>query len=136
MDPITIDVDALKLIPRQRAVETSIFLHDIEYDSIVKRIISDAVQMKATDIRFEPTKGNLSIRIRLNGKFYELCRPPLEYSRRLISRMKVMADLDIAEERRPQHGRIRVQTGNRFIDLRLTTLPGQFGEEAMLTLER
>lgn len=102
--------------------------------SLVNRMITDAVQMKASDIHIEPMERNMRIRFRLDGVLYEMYRPPLEKAKPLISRLKVMADLDIAEKRRPQDGRIRVKEGERVVDIRVSTLPTDFGEKIVLRI--
>lgn len=78
--------------------------------------------------------SNIRIRYRIDGVLQAVSPPPLSYARVLISRLKIMADLDIAEKRRPQDGRIRVREGERTIDIRVSSLPTDFGEKIVLRI--
>jgi type IV pilus assembly protein PilB len=102
--------------------------------SLVNKIISDAIHMKASDIHVEPYERTLRVRYRLDGVLHEVLQPPPEKSKPLISRLKIMADLDIAEKRRPQDGRIRMKDGERVINIRVSTLPTDFGEKIVLRI--
>lgn len=98
------------------------------------KIISDAIAMGASDIHVEPYERTLRVRYRLDGVLHEQFRPPLSLAKALISRLKIMADLDIAEKRRPQDGRIRVKEEGRIIDIRVSSLPTDFGEKIVLRI--
>ena len=102
--------------------------------TLVNRIISDAIRMNASDIHVEPYEESLRIRYRLDGILHEVLQPPVEKTKPILSRLKIMADLDIAEKRRPQDGRIRVNEGDRTIDIRVSTLPTDFGEKIVLRI--
>jgi len=102
--------------------------------SLVNRLITDAISMGASDIHVEPYEKYLRIRYRLDGVLHEVLQPPIERTKPLISRLKIMADLDIAEKRRPQDGRIRVREGESVIDIRVSTLPTDFGEKVVLRI--
>jgi type IV pilus assembly protein PilB len=102
--------------------------------TLVNQIISDAIHMRASDIHVEPYDKMLRVRYRLDGVLHEVQKPPSEKTRPLISRLKIMADLDIAEKRRPQDGRIRVKDRERTIDIRVSTLPTDFGEKVVLRI--
>lgn len=106
--------------------------------SLVNRMITDAIQMGASDIHVEPYERQLRIRFRLDGVLHEMIQPPVEKAKPLISRLKIMADLDIAEKRRPQDGRIRVKQSiagtERVTDIRVSTLPTDFGEKVVLRI--
>ena len=101
---------------------------------LVNRIISDAIRMGASDIHVEPYERSLRVRYRIDGILQEILRPPLSQAKPVISRLKIMADLDIAEKRRPQDGRIRVKEGERVIDIRVSSLPTDFGEKVVLRI--
>jgi len=90
------------------------------------------VQDRASDIHFEPFETEFKIRYRVDGALYEMSPPPKHLALPVISRLKVMANLNISERRLPQDGRITYQMGNRSIDLRVSTLPTQFGESVVL----
>lgn len=95
-------------------------------------ILYQAVRDKASDIHLEPFEDDFKIRYRVDGVLYELKAPPPHLAVALISRVKVMADLDIAETRIPQDGRIELSVGGRPIDLRISTLPTMFGESCVM----
>jgi type IV pilus assembly protein PilB len=102
--------------------------------AVVNRLISDAIQLRASDIHVEPYEKSLRIRYRLDGVLHEIAGPQFDQAKALISRLKIMADLDIAEKRRPQDGRIRVTQGESMIDIRVSTLPTDFGEKVVLRI--
>jgi type IV pilus assembly protein PilB len=91
-----------------------------------------AVQDRASDIHFEPFEDEFKIRYRVDGALYEMTPPPKHLALPVISRLKVMANLNISERRLPQDGRINFTIGNRQVDLRVSTLPTQFGESVVL----
>ncbi|MEP6663302.1 MAG: ATPase, T2SS/T4P/T4SS family, partial [Verrucomicrobiota bacterium] len=100
----------------------------------VNLIIFQAVQDRASDIHFEPFEDEFKIRYRVDGALYEMTPPPKHLALPVISRIKVMANLNISERRLPQDGRISMPVGNRQIDLRVSTLPTQFGESVVLRI--
>jgi type IV pilus assembly protein PilB len=98
----------------------------------VNLVLFQAVQDRASDIHFEPFEDEFRIRYRVDGALYEMSPPPKHLALPVISRLKVMANLNISERRVPQDGRINLPIGNRSIDLRVSTLPTQFGESVVL----
>ena len=98
----------------------------------VDLILDRAVQAQASDIHFEPFEKEFKIRYRVDGALYEMEPPPRHLALPIISRIKVMANLNIAERRIPQDGRIQRQVSNKTIDLRVSSLPTQFGESVVL----
>jgi type IV pilus assembly protein PilB len=98
----------------------------------VNLVLMQAVQDRASDIHFEPFEDEFRIRYRVDGALYEMAPPPKHLSLPVISRIKVMANLNISEKRLPQDGRVNMNLGNRTIDLRVSTLPTQFGESVVL----
>jgi type IV pilus assembly protein PilB len=98
----------------------------------VNLVLFQAVQDRASDIHFEPFENEFKIRYRVDGALYEMSPPPKALALPVISRLKVMANLNISERRLPQDGRISYNLGNRIIDLRVSTLPTQFGESVVL----
>ncbi len=98
----------------------------------VNLVIFQAVQDRASDIHFEPFENEFKIRYRVDGALYEMSPPPKHLALPVISRLKVLANLNISERRLPQDGRISYPMGNRTIDLRVSTLPTQFGESVVL----
>lgn len=99
---------------------------------LVNQILAQAVRDRASDIHFEPFEREFQIRMRVDGALFNLPSPAREQAPAVISRLKVMADLNIAERRVPQDGRIRSTLAGRAVDLRVSTLPTQFGESVVL----
>ncbi len=100
--------------------------------NMVNSIIQRAVTDKASDIHIEPGKSVARVRLRIDGLLYEVMTPRMSLHPALVSRLKVMANLDIAERRLPQDGRIQVHTQGRPVDLRFSSLPGMYGEKVVL----
>lgn len=98
----------------------------------VNLVLQTAVKADASDIHFEPFEDEFRIRYRVDGALYEMAPPPKNLSIPVISRIKVIADLNIAEHRIPQDGRIKLTIAGRPVDLRVSTLPTQFGESVVL----
>ena len=98
----------------------------------VNMVLFQAVKDRASDIHFEPFETEFRIRYRVDGALYEMSPPPKHLALPVISRIKVMANLNISERRLPQDGRINMQMGHKSIDLRVSTLPTQFGESVVL----
>jgi len=98
----------------------------------VNTVIARAIQAKASDIHFEPFEKEFKIRYRVDGALYEMAPPPRRLAVPVTSRIKVMANLNIAERRVPQDGRIQTLLGGRNVDLRVSTLPTQYGESVVL----
>jgi len=101
---------------------------------LVNSILGQAVTEGASDIHFEPNGGEMRIRFRVDGVLQEMARVPKRMVSGVISRVKIMSDLDIAEKRIPQDGRVAVHIEDRRIDLRVTTLPTQQGEGASIRI--
>ncbi|MCP4407741.1 MAG: Flp pilus assembly complex ATPase component [Gammaproteobacteria bacterium] len=100
--------------------------------NMVNSIIQRAIHDGASDIHIEPSRNKSRIRFRIDGLLYEVMTQRIELHLALVSRLKVMANLDIAERRLPQDGRIQVFTQGRSVDLRFSSLPGLFGEKVVL----
>jgi type IV pilus assembly protein PilB len=98
----------------------------------VNLVLFQAIQDRASDIHFEPFEDEFKIRYRVDGALYEMSPPPKHLALPVISRLKVMSNLNISERRLPQDGRISIPIGNKQIDLRVSTLPTQFGESVVL----
>jgi type IV pilus assembly protein PilB len=110
---------------------------DVEDAPIVKFVnllINQAVNDRASDIHVEPTEHDLRIRFRIDGVLHEVMRSPRSIQGGVISRLKVMADINIAERRIPQDGRIGMKVGGRPIDLRVATLPTVYGEKVVMRI--
>jgi len=100
----------------------------------VNLVLFQAIQDRASDIHFEPFEDEFKIRYRVDGALYEMAPPPKHLALPVISRIKVMSNLNISERRLPQDGRINFTSGNKQVDLRVSTLPTQFGESVVLRI--
>ncbi len=114
------------------AVDLSLEDDDMPIVKFVNLVLMQAVQDRASDIHFEPFEDEFKIRYRVDGALYEMTPPPLHLAMPVASRLKIMANLDISERRLPQDGRISCSINGRQVDLRLSTLPTQFGESVVL----
>ncbi len=101
---------------------------------LVNHILSQSIKARASDIHIEPYQDSFKIRYRVDGILYDLLTPPKWIQPALISRIKVMAKLNIAEKRLPQDGRFEVKIGQQLIDVRTSTLPTSFGERVVMRL--
>jgi len=100
--------------------------------SYVNTVLAQAIQARASDIHFEPFEYDFKIRYRVDGALYEMAPPPRSLASAVTSRIKVMSQMNIAERRVPQDGRIQTTMSGRQVDLRVSTLPTQFGESVVL----
>lgn len=101
---------------------------------LINAILGEAVKLKASDIHLETFEEHLSVRLRVDGLLREVLRPRRELAGLLVSRIKVMSKLDIAEKRIPQDGRIALRIGSHEVDVRVSTLPSAYGERVVLRL--
>ncbi|MBW2014632.1 MAG: type II secretion system ATPase GspE, partial [Deltaproteobacteria bacterium] len=109
-------------------------ISDAPIIKLVNHIISQSVKARASDIHMEPYRDSFKVRYRVDGILYDLLSPPKWVQPALISRIKVMAKMNIAEKRLPQDGRFDVKIGNQEIDVRISTIPTSFGERLVLRL--
>ncbi|HKS04934.1 MAG TPA: GspE/PulE family protein [Gemmatimonadaceae bacterium] len=100
----------------------------------VNMLVRDAFDAAASDIHLEATRTGLDVRFRIDGVLVEAAGPPPNLQQAIVSRIKLLAELDIAERRRPQDGRIRVRLESRELDLRVSTVPTMYGESVVLRL--
>jgi type IV pilus assembly protein PilB len=101
---------------------------------LVNLILTDAIKKGASDIHIEPYEKSFRVRYRIDGVLYEVMQPPTRLKAAITSRIKIMAQLDIAERRLPQDGRIKIKMAGREMDYRVSTLPTLFGEKVVLRL--
>jgi general secretion pathway protein E len=117
--------------------ETGDLLDDTSDAPIIKLVnlmLSQAVKGRASDIHIEPYQNRIKIRYRVDGILYDMISPPKHIQSTLISRIKIMAKLNIAEKRLPQDGRIEIRIGDKNVDIRVSTIPTAFGERVVLRL--
>jgi type IV pilus assembly protein PilB len=109
-------------------------VEDAPVVKLINGILHDAVNRGASDIHFECYEREVRVRYRIDGVLQEIMRPPMKMKAALISRFKILSDLNIAERRLPQDGRIKLRVGRRVIDFRVSTLPALFGEKIVLRI--
>jgi general secretion pathway protein E len=117
--------------------ETADLLDDTSDAPVIKLvnlILSQAARENASDIHIEPYKDKVKIRKRIDGILYDMITPPKHVQAKLVSRVKIMAKMDIAEKRLPQDGRIEIRIADKNIDLRVSSLPTAFGERIVMRL--
>ena len=129
------DVDVSKMLQDLPAVEDLLATSgDAPIIRLLNALLTQAAREGASDIHIEPYEQHSAVRFRVDGTLREVVRPNRALHAALISRLKIMADLDIAEKRLPQDGRISLRIGTRAIDVRVSTLPNAHGERAVLRL--
>jgi len=101
---------------------------------LVNTLLAEAVRMGASDIHIEPYEKAMRVRYRIDGVLHEVMEPPIKLKNAIISRLKIMSELDIAERRIPQDGRIKLKIGDKKVDLRVSTLPCIFGEKVVMRI--
>ncbi|MBN1522509.1 MAG: Flp pilus assembly complex ATPase component TadA [Candidatus Aureabacteria bacterium] len=119
---------------RQEESVLTKWVEDAPVVNFVNNMIEKAVRTKASDIHIEPGENSVRIRMRVDGILREVATPPRDYFAGIISRVKIMANMNIAEKRTPQDGRASVTVEGREIDLRISTIPTAFGENMVLRL--
>ncbi|MEO1231285.1 MAG: type IV-A pilus assembly ATPase PilB [Myxococcota bacterium] len=123
------DDDAMNVVDLERSAE------DAPVVKLVNLILIDAIKKGASDIHIEPYEKDFRVRYRIDGVLYEMMKPPLKLKAAITSRLKIMSQLDIAERRLPQDGRIKLKLGKgREMDYRVSCLPTLFGEKLVLRL--
>ncbi|WP_457421020.1 type IV-A pilus assembly ATPase PilB [Roseateles sp. P5_E7] len=119
--------------PQQEAAE----LADVEDAPVVRflqKMLVDAINLRASDLHFEPYEYHYRVRFRVDGELREITQPPIAIKDKLASRIKVISRLDIAEKRVPQDGRMKLKFGAKSIDFRVSTLPTLFGEKIVIRI--
>lgn len=119
------------------AVETAEVATDVEDAPVVRflqKMLIDAINMRASDLHFEPYEYTYRVRFRVDGELREITQPPVAIKDKLASRIKVISRMDIAEKRVPQDGRMKLKFGSKAIDFRVSTLPTLFGEKVVIRI--
>lgn len=132
------DLEDLEVVDIEEDIDVSSMeraTEDAPVVRMVNAILQDAIKKKASDIHIEPYEKMFRVRYRIDGVLYEAMKPPLKLKNAITSRIKIMAELDIAERRLPQDGRIKIKLGGgRDMDFRVSVLPTLFGEKICLRL--
>jgi type IV pilus assembly protein PilB len=118
----------------QETAEATTEVEDAPVVRFLQKMLIDAINMRASDLHFEPYEYNYRVRFRIDGELREITQPPVAIKDKLASRIKVISRLDISEKRVPQDGRMKLKFGNRAIDFRISTLPTLFGEKIVIRI--
>lgn len=129
-------VETVKELHDVQSQDVDVKAEDISADVVtfVNKVLADAFVRKASDIHLEPYEKKFRVRFRVDGNLLEVNQPPKTMMPAVISRLKILAKLDIAEKRKPQDGRIKLSIAGRAIDYRVSSLPTIFGEKIVLRL--
>jgi type IV pilus assembly protein PilB len=119
---------------KEEEMATQAQIEDAPVVKLINGMLIDAVKRGASDIHIEPFEHEIRVRYRIDGVLLEIMRPPLKMKAALTSRVKILSQLNIAERRVPQDGRLKLKLGNRVIDFRVSTLPVLFGEKIVLRI--
>jgi len=131
------DFDDVEVIEEDDDEDYSALAAEVESAPVVKFInglLTDAVSRGVSDIHIEPYEKEMRVRYRIDGALQEVMKPPMKMKAALTSRIKILADLNIAERRVPQDGRIKLKMRNKVVDFRVSTLPVIFGEKIVLRI--
>ena len=126
------DIEVLE--DTEEEIATQAQIEDAPVVKLINGILIDAVKRGASDIHVEPFEHDLRVRYRIDGSLQEVMRPPLRMRAALTSRIKILSQLNIAERRLPQDGRLKLKMGRRVIDFRVSTLPVLFGEKIVMRI--
>jgi type IV pilus assembly protein PilB len=121
-------------IGTSEASEIAAEVEDAPVVRFLQKMLIDAINMRASDLHFEPYEYNYRVRFRVDGEMREITQPPIAIKDKLASRIKVISRLDISEKRVPQDGRMKLKFGNKSIDFRISTLPTLFGEKIVIRI--
>ncbi len=127
----------LEVVSTEEAPSETDLMSQIQDKPLVKlvdSIIGDAIRMGASDIHFEMYEKKIRVRYRIDGELQEMAPLPFKYRAAIVSRIKIMAELDISERRLPQDGRIKIKITGRTVDLRVSCLPTIFGEKVVMRI--
>ena len=140
LDDIIADFDdsELELVQGEEDYDSSSIQKETEDAPVIRlvnKIMVDAIRREASDIHVEPYEKFFRVRYRIDGVLYEIMKPPMKLKNAIISRIKIMSELDIAERRLPQDGRIKMKLGKgKSMDMRVSVLPTLFGEKIVMRL--
>ncbi len=130
--------DELQIVEQEDDIQSDLDLQSAVQDKplvrLVDGMIAEAIRKGASDIHIEPYEKRMRLRYRLDGELEEMAPLPFKLRSAIISRVKIMADLDISERRLPQDGRIKIKVGHRTVDLRVSVLPTIFGEKVVMRI--
>lgn len=138
LEDLSLQADEVEVVEEEAddmtAAALSVAVNEAPVVRLINAIMIDAVNKGASDIHFECFEQDILVRYRVDGALQEITRPPFKLKAALISRFKIMANMNIAERRIPQDGRIKMKISGRVIDFRVSTLPTLFGEKVVLRI--
>ena len=128
------DVTDDDAVTAAEAADVSTEVEDAPVVRFLQKMLIDAINMRASDLHFEPYEYTYRVRFRIDGELREITQPPVAIKEKLASRIKVISRMDIAEKRVPQDGRMKLKFGSKAIDFRVSTLPTLFGEKVVIRI--
>jgi type IV pilus assembly protein PilB len=128
------DFEASEAPEETESFDVATEVEDAPVVRFLQKMLIDALNMRASDLHFEPYEQSYRVRFRVDGELREITQPPLAIKDKLASRIKVISRLDISEKRVPQDGRMKLKFGNRSVDFRVSTLPTLFGEKIVIRI--
>ena len=134
MEDVGDDVEVVKDEEEDASLAAQALVDDAPVVKLINGLLTDAVKRGASDIHIEPFEHEIRIRYRIDGALLEVMKPPIKMKAALTSRVKILSQLNIAERRVPQDGRLKLKMGSRVIDFRVSTLPVLFGEKIVLRI--
>jgi len=132
------EVNGFQVLSEESLSETDVLdmANEAPIIKLVNLIITEALKQRASDIHIEPSEHSVTVRYRIDGMLHTVLNPPKRYQQPIVSRIKIMANLNIAENRLPQDGRIKVKYGASDIDIRVSIVPSVAGERVVMRLLR
>jgi type IV pilus assembly protein PilB len=121
-------------VPTPESADMMAEVEDAPVVRFLQKMLIDAINMRASDLHFEPYEYTYRVRFRIDGELREITQPPVAIKDKLASRIKVISRLDISEKRIPQDGRMKLKFGSKAIDFRISTLPTLFGEKIVIRI--
>jgi type IV pilus assembly protein PilB len=137
LEALTADDFEFDVTDDASAPESADVVAEVEDAPVVRflqKMLIDAINLRASDLHFEPYEYNYRVRFRVDGELREITQPPIAIKDKLASRIKIISRLDISEKRVPQDGRMKMKFGNKAIDFRVSTLPTLFGEKIVIRI--
>ena len=131
-----IGIGSLRLMDEEGQLEENALnlANEAPVIKLVNLMITEALKERASDIHIEPSEDGVTVRYRIDGVLYNVLSPPRRYQQAIVSRIKIMANLNIAENRLPQDGRIRIKYGSNDVDIRVSIVPSVAGERVVMRL--
>ena len=134
LDLVKVDASTVELGAGVDATQVELRANDPPVVKFVNLLLLDAIERRASDIHIEPREKTMDVRVRIDGVLQEVAPPPKTMYFSIISRIKILSNLDVAERRLPQDGRCMVRIGDKKVDIRISTLPTMYGQKVVMRL--